>query len=139
MPGMRVASPRSMTRAPAGTSRLVPTARILSPSTTTIPPSTSLPDTESKRCAALSTVTWGPDRASSACAKGALASSILNKETRNAAFLTADSFSEVWEVKRGPPWFTRSGPLSNRHRARSGADALHHQLVVLMHLAHFRD
>ena len=58
-PGSKVASPRSMTCAPSGIFASLPTARILVPDTTTTPWSTSLPDTESNRCAAFSTMGRG--------------------------------------------------------------------------------
>ena len=65
-PGSRVASPRSMTSALAGISASLPTARILLPDTTTTPCSDSLPDTESNRCAAFSTMGRGAAAGASA-------------------------------------------------------------------------
>src|SRR5437763_283496 len=53
-PGRRVASPRSMTRAPGGAAP-VPTDTIRSPRTTTVAPSLSVVPVASNTCAALST------------------------------------------------------------------------------------
>src|SRR5437764_6021054 len=54
-PGRRVASPRSMTRAPGGAAP-VPTDTIRSPRTTTVAPSLSVVPVASNTCAALSTM-----------------------------------------------------------------------------------
>jgi len=74
-PGSKVASPKSMTSALAGIWASLPTASIFFPEITTTPCSTSLPDTESNRRAALSTIgaATGAGSAKLACVKIAAA------------------------------------------------------------------
>ncbi len=120
-PGRSVASPRSITRAPAGTSRLCPTRVMRSPSTITMPGASGRSEVEVKTRAALSTTGAGAGPSARAAAPAsAIPASVILASVSNPA--TYGGFLIRLSPFRGNGFF-RGGKSSSTRPAPPAARA----------------